>query len=988
MKSFRRHHAKSVFVAVLVFAFAFLIPAFAQEATPPPGASISYEGQKVASVEIAGRPNLNLRTTNALIAQPMNAPYKQAQVDATVAALKKSGAAEDVQVNVTPEANGLRVLFVLEPAYYFGVFQFSKEASRFPYTRLLQAADYPRQEPYTTGRVEEAESNLLDFFHQIGHFRATVEPALHEDSAHGVVNVEFLIKPGRRAKFGAMKIEGVSPAQARRLTDSVRSLRARIRGAYVKPGKNYSKRALDNGIKYMQGQMAKQHYLAARIGLAAVKYNPRTNRADLSIYVTQGPKIQIKIAGAHIWGRTQKKLIPIYQENTVDPDLVYEGQQDLRSYFQSKGFFDAQVKSQIEHQGPDVTVLYQINKGKRGKVESVAFHGNQHFEDDDLQAKIPIKTARRFFFWSHGTFSDQLIGKSVKALKGVYENAGYSKVSVTPTVTRHGGNVQVAFQIDEGARDIVELLQLQGNKSIPEDQLTPAGLNLEPGKPYSQQLLNKDRDQIMATYLSKGFLRMTFRASTEADKQNPQHIRVFYNIDEGPQVYTASLYPMGQQHTKPEVIARTANIKVGKPLSETALLQSESQLYTLGDVFDWTSVDTRQPITDQTHTDVLVKVHEAKRNSITYGLGFEAEKRGGNVPGGTVAVPGLPPVGLPSNFKTSEQTFWGPRGSIQYTRRDVRGRAETINIGVFAARLDQRVNAGWLNPRFWNSSWTSTVSASIERSSENPLFTSRLGRAGIQFQRYLDAKKTKSVYVRYNFSRTNLNNLLDPDLVLPTDQNVRLSTITGSFIRDTRDNPLDAHVGIYESFEVDLNPSALGSNTNFVRFLGQTAYYKSIFTQSVVWANSVRLGVEQAFAGARIPLSESFFSGGGSTLRGFPLNGAGPQRSVPVCGNPADPTTCAQITVPVGGPQLFIVNSELRFPTSLISKLGGVAFYDGGNVFTSVGFGDIGNYSNTIGVGLRYATPVGPVRFDIGRNLNPVNGVSPWQYFITLGQAF
>jgi outer membrane protein insertion porin family len=986
MKILRRHHVKSALIVAI--SFVFLATAIAQQATPPPAASISYEGQKVASVEIAGRPNLNLRTMNKLLAQPINAPYKQEQVDATAAALKKSADVRDVQVTVTPEANGLRVLFVLQPAYYFGVFTFSKEASRFPYSRLLQAADYPRQEPYTAGKVEEAESNLLDFFHQIGYFTATVEPALHEDPAHGVVNIEFLVKPGRRAKFGEVSIEGVSSAQARRLTASVRSVRSRIRGAYLKPGKNYSKRALENAIKYMQGQMAKQHYLAARIGLASVKYNPRSNRADLLIHVTQGPQIQIKIAGAHIWGRTQKKLIPIYQENTVDPDLVYEGQQDIKSYFQAKGFFDAQVKSQVEHQGPNVTVLYQINKGKRGKVESIAFHGNHHFDDNDLQGKVPIKTARKVFFWSHGNFSDQLIGKSVKALKAVYENAGYSQASVTPSVTRHGGNVRVAFQIEEGPRDIVESLELKGNKSIPEEQLTPSGLNLEPGKPYSQQLLNKDRDQIMATYLDKGFLRMSFRAITEADKQNPQHIRVIYNIDEGPQVYTASLFPMGQLHTKPEIIARTANIKVGQPLSETALLQSESHLYTLGDIFDWTSVDSRQPITDQSQTDVLVKVHEAKRNSINYGVGFEATKRGGNVPGGTVAVPGLPPVGLPSNFKTSEQTFWGPRGSIEYTRRNFRGRAETVTVGLFAARLDQRANAGWLNPRFWNSTWTSTVSASIERSSQNPLFTSRLGRGGIQFQRYLDAKKTKSVYVSYNFSRTNLTNLLVPGLVLPEDQNVRLSTITGSFSRDTRDNPLDAHVGIYESFEVDLNPSALGSNTNFVRFLGQAAYYKSIFTQSVVWANSVRLGVEQAFSGAHIPLSESFFSGGGSTLRGFPLNGAGPQRSVPVCGNPADPTTCAQITVPVGGPQLFIVNSELRFPTSLISKLGGVAFYDGGNVFTSVGLGDIGNYSNTVGIGLRYATPVGPVRFDIGRNLNPVNGISPWQYFITLGQAF
>ena len=986
MTTFRCSTSLPVLVMATIFIFVFS-SSFAEDA-PAGASSISYEGQKVASVELAGRPNLNLRTMNKLIAQRINAPYRQEQVDATVAALKKTGEFQDVKVDVTPEANGLRVLFVLQPALYFGVFEFSKSASRFPYTRLLQAADYPRQEPYTVGRVEEAESNLLDFLHQIGYFTATVEPRLHEDAAHGVVNVEFLLKPGRHAKFGSISIEGVSSAQQRRLKDSVGSFWARLHRAYLKPGKSYSQKTLQNAMKYMQAQLAKQHYLAAQIRLVSAKYRPQSNRTDLLFNITQGPQIRVSIAGAHVWGRTQKKLIPIYQENTVDPDLVFEGQQNLKGYFQSKGYFDAQVQSRIERQQSGVTVLYQINKGKRGKVESIAFHGNHHFDEDDLQSDIPVKTAPRLRFWSHGKFSDQLLGKSVKAIQAKYQDAGYSKVSVTPSVTRDRGNVRVTFQINEGARDVVESLRLEGNKSIPEQQLVQGELNLKPGKPYSQQLLNKDRDRIMATYLDKGFLGATFRATTAADKNNPQRINVVYQIDEGPQVYTASLSPLGQQHTLPQIIARTANIKVGKPLSETALLQSESELYSLGDVFDWTNVDTRQPITNQTNGDVLVKVHEAKRNTISYGLGFEVTKRGGSVPGGTVAVPGLPPVGLPSNFKTSEQTFWGPRGSVQYTRRNFRGRAETLTAGIFGARLEQRADVGWTAPRFWNSTWTSTLSASIDRSSENPLFTDRLARGGLEFQRYLDAKKTKSVYIRYSFNRTNLTNLLVPQLVPPSDLNVRLSTLTGSFSRDTRDNPLDAHRGIYESFEVDLTPSALGSNTNFYRLLGQTAYYKSVFSESVVWANSIRLGVEQAFSGAHIPLSESFFSGGGSTLRGFPLNGAGPQRSVPVCGNPADPSTCAFITVPVGGPQLFILNSELRFPTSLLSKLGGVVFYDGGNVFTSVGLGDIGAYSNTVGFGVRYATPVGPIRFDVGRNLNPVNGVSAWQYFVTLGQAF
>lgn len=985
MHIFRPH----LCVSILLSAALVLLLKVATDAQENPAgaeASISYEGQKVASVELAGRPGMNLRLMNPLIQQKINAPYRQQEIDATVAALKKSGKFQDVTVEVLPEANGLRVLFVLQPALYFGVFDFSKTAV-FPYTRLLQAASYPRQEPYTEGRVEEAESNLLDFFHQTGYFRATVEPQLQTDQAHGIVNVLFLVKPGRRGKFGNVDIQGLNPRETRRLESSLRSLRARLRAAYIKPGKTYSKIRMQNAIKFLQGRLASQHYLAARIQLVSTKYNARTNRADVLFHITQGPQIRVELTGAHVWGRTQKKLIPIYQENAVDSDLVAEGQQNLASYFQSKGFFDVKVQSQIEKQSAGVTIRYQIEKGKRGKVAGIEFQGNQQFSEDDLESHVAVKEAKRYLFWSHGDFSELLVRRSVKNLEALYKNAGYSSVSVTPKVVNHNEKLTVTFTIQEGPRDYVEALQVEGNHSLSESQFAPGGLNLGPGKPYSQELLSKDRDRVISTYLDKGFLVATFQAKVTTDTKNPHRVKVLYSIDEGPQVYTTGVVPVNAPHTKPEIVVTNANIKTNKPLSESAILAADSRLYTLG-IFDWASVDTTRPITDQTRAEVLVKLHEAKRNTITYGFGFEETRRGGTIPGGTAAVPGLPPVGLPKNFTTSESTFWGPRGSIEYTRRNFRGRAETVTAGVFAARLDQRATTGWNNPNFWNSVWSSTLSVSAERSSENPIFTERLGQAALEFQRYMDAKKTKSVFVRYSFRRTNLSNLLVPDLVLPQDQNVRLSTLTGSYSRDTRDNPLDAHTGMYQSFQLDFNPSALGSNTNFARFLGQVAYYKSIFTQNVVWANSIRLGVEEAFAGAHVPLSESFFSGGGSTLRGFPLNGAGPQRPVQVCGADQATPTCPNITVPVGGPQLFIVNSELRFPSSLLNKLGGVVFYDGGNVFRSVGFGDIGSYSNTIGVGLRYATPIGPIRFDIGHNLNPVPGIKSLQYFITLGQAF
>jgi outer membrane protein assembly factor BamA len=144
-----------------------------------------------------------------------------------------------------------------------------------------------------------------------------------------------------------------------------------------------------------------------------------------------------------------------------------------------------------------------------------------------------------------------------------------------------------------------------------------------------------------------------------------------------------------------------------------------------------------------------------------------------------------------------------------------------------------------------------------------------------------------------------------------------------------------------------------------------------------------------------VPLSEKFFTGGGSTLRGFPLNGAGPQRTIPACGTPGVPSTCSLITVPVGGNELLIVNSEFRFPHlfkpaplpfGVNKNLGAALFYDGGNVFPTIGFH--GQYTNSIGGGLRYLTPIGPVRIDVGHNLNAAPGIKSTQFFVSLGQAF
>ena len=955
--------------------------------TAPATAQIlsSYEGQNVTAVEIAGRPESNTSQFAPIFVQHAGEPFSQDKVDQTVAALKATGKFKEVQLQVEPEANGVRVLMILEPAIWFGTFEFPG-AERFAYSRLVQVTNYPPQAPYNSGDVEKDRQSLQAFLQQQGYFQAEVQAETKLDAPHELANLIFHVTLKQRAKFGNIIIAGDTPENAAKLDHALQTLWARGHGAAIRPGKTYHRSTLSRATNYLQNQLAKQDKLAAQVKLAGAEYHADTNRADIHLDVKAGPPIHVTVEGAHLFRWTRKSLLPVYQGIGVDDESVEEGRQALLSYFQAKGYFDVKVDTQSKTAPSGDSIVYEISKETKHKVDEIKLSGNKQVSSDDLTPHIAVQTKH---FFSPGKFSDKLVRASVKNLQGVYESQGFSSAAVVPTVENRGGNIRVSFKVTEGPRDIVNSLQIEGADTFPQDKFAPDGLKLGAGKPYSQALVQADRANIVAQYLKAGYLTSTFRqTATIVSKDDPHHIDVVYHIYEGPRVYAGQVITMGRTQTKQRLIdTDVASIHPGTPLTETELLTAESQLYNHTGVFDWAEVDPKRQITTQTEEDVLVKVHEAKRNQITYGFGFELINRGGSVPSGTVTVPGLPPVGLPSTFTTSQKTFYGPRGTFQFTRNNFRGKGETLSFTAFAGRLDQRGAVYYIDPNFMWSSWRATASFLAERNEENPVYSSQQELGSLQMQRELDKAKTNTLFLRYSFSKTDLPRVEIPNLVLPADQHVRLSTIAANLTRDTRDNVLDAHKGILRSLELDFSTTKFGSSVDFAKFTGQAAYYKTGF-HDIVFANSVRVGLAQPFANSRVPISEAFFTGGGNSLRGYPLDGAGPQRPVEVC--PDGTSGCKVfIQVPSGGNELLLINSEARIPLPFKKGLGLAVFYDGGNVFPDVGFHDFSSlYSNNVGLGLRYATPVGPIRIDLGHNLNPVTGVTSTQYFISIGQAF
>jgi len=945
----------------------------------------SYEGQPVIAVQIAGRPAEETAKDSHLLALQPGQPFSREKVAETEAALKAAGNVDNVKTQVEPDANGVRVVFVLEPAIYFGIFEFPG-AKQFPYSQLIQAANYPIEEAFNPAEIDTDRQNLLSFFEQEGDFTATVDPQFTIDSQNAIADVLFQSTLGKRAKFGSVVIQGAPDDAQAELAHKLTTLSARFRAAAIRPGKTYHHSTVNKATQYIQSSLAKQGYLGAQVKLSGAEYQAATNRADIHFNIDPGDVTQVQIDGAHLWPWTRKSLLPIYQGAGVDDETVTEGQQALLSHFQAQGYFDVQVDAQLKKAAKSDVVLYTITKEKKHKVTGVNLAGNATLPSSQL---MPLITVEKKHFFSPGKFSDRLVQTSIKNLQAVYQSEGFSQVKVTSASTRPQGNIQVSFRVAEGPRDIVNSLTIEGADTFPQSQFAPNGFKLAAGQPYSQAHVQADQGAIMANYIKAGYLISSFReTASEVSKNDPHRIDVVYHIVEGPRVSAGNVLTLGRVHTRQRLIDRdVSGIKKGEPLTESELLIAGSNLYDHTGVFDWAEVDPKEPITTQNTDDVLVKVHESNRNDFTYGFGFEVIERGGSIPSGTVALPNLPPIGLPSNFTTSETTFYGPRGTVEYTRNNVRGKGESLSFTGFAGRLDQRAAAYYIVPNFLWSSWKGTTSFSFERNEENPLFSSQQVQGTLQFQRAIDKAKKTIVFGQYAYSKVDLTRILIPSLVPTNDQHVKLSTLSTNITRDTRDNPLDEHKGMLDSLELDFNTSKLGSSVDFAKLTGQAAIYREKF-HHIIWAGSLRIGLAEPFANSYVPLSEAFFSGGGNSLRGFPLDGAGPQRNVEVCPNGG--TGCnVYIKVPSGGNELLIANVEARIPLPIKKNLSLVTFYDGGNVFPDVGFHDFTSlYSNNVGLGLRYATPVGPIRIDLGRNLNPVAGINPTQYFIGIGQAF
>ena len=342
-------------------------------------------------------------------------------------------------------------------------------------------------------------------------------------------------------------------------------------------------------------------------------------------------------------------------------------------------------------------------------------------------------------------------------------------------------------------------------------------------------------------YLESGYLTSSFRETVKSEKSDPHALIVTYEIHEGPRVTTSSVITLGRLHTKQVFIdratkftsARAAHHRRHADRGIAPLLARESS----------TGPRSRHgvPVTTQTQEDVLVKVHEARRNTLTYGFGFEVINRGGSLPSGTVAVPGLASRGSELQFRNQREDLLGTAriGANTHDETSLAWPKISPWEPSTAASL-QRASANFQNPELPRHQLHQRPECELRaQQRESDLHRSR--RTGwIPAPEAAGPQEDANLILRYSFSETQITNLLIPELVPQSDLERRLSTVSATYSHDTRDNPLNATRGIYQSVEIDLNPTALGSSVSFRQAAGAGCEIQETACRSIIWANSLR----------------------------------------------------------------------------------------------------------------------------------------------------
>jgi outer membrane protein assembly complex protein YaeT len=951
-----------------------------------------YEGKAIAEIRFDPVQQPVVRADRARIL-PFHTgePLRAEDVRTAIKKLYATGEYSNIEVEAQAAPDGVVLIFHTTEQWFVGPVDVRGKAGTPPNTgQLANATRLQLGTPYDETDVREATEGMRDLLERNGLYRSAIQSQVTRDAEHQEVALNFHVDAGKRARLTLPQIDGDTKIPAAEVAEN-----ARYKGWFRwKPA---TANNTQSGVVSIRKKYEKVDRLTASVTLEGREYLAAENRVRPTIRADGGPRVKFETEGAKLSRSKLKTYVPVFDQETVNQDLLVAGARNLRDYYQDQGYFDATVNFTSRQASADLRdITYRVGLGERHKVVRVEIAGNRYFKTSEISDRIFIHKAG-FIQLRHGRYSDSFAKRDKDSIEALYHDSGFRdcKVTVETVDDYHGktGDVAVTIRIVEGPQYLVSDLKVEGLDRKDRDTIL-ALLASQAGQPFSETSIGIDRSYLLELYQSQGYPDANFDYSTA--QAGTARMTVTYKITPGSPRYVRDVLIYGMRRTRSRLVTPQVTLQAGDALSWTRMGVTQRRLYDLG-VFDQVDMAIQNEQGDTQNKYVLYHVTEGHLYNMEVGLGAEIAQIGGSSnslsnPGGATGI--------------------SPRVAFGITRLNLWGLGHSLSFNSRYSTLDQRVSLTYAIPRFHGYLQNVTFLGFYDNVRDVLTYTGRRIEGSVQVS-HRHSKATTFLW-RYAWRDVTVNQAflkINPELIPLVAQEAHIALIGSTMIQDRRDNPIDAHRGFYNSVDAALVDRVFGGNKNFTRILARNSLYHRVWRRDWILATNTQFGWIQPFGVPAnetgfeyVPLPEHFYGGGSTSLRAFPDNQAGPR----------DPVT----GFPVGGNALLMHQTELRFPL-LGPNVGGVLFEDMGNVYTDVssisfrvhqkGLQDFNYMAHAVGFGLRYKTIVGPVRVDLAYTLNPptffglegtyqqlLNGTAPsriqsvghFHFFISIGQAF
>lgn len=967
-------------------------PAMAQTAQPPQRIE-PMAGRPVASVvlQVEGQPETSPALVSLLDVHA-GAPLDSEDIRSSIQHLYATGRYDDVVVSGRETAAGLEVVFNLRPRHPVDRVQVVNDPG-IDLDKLIR----DRYGGVPTGVQPDAVATVArGLLADAGFLTATIDASTVERHNPDRSTLVLTVSPGPQAVIGQVTVENTSPLSNATIIDRTGT----------KPGSPYRRRAISAALAGVRDDLRARRYYAA-----IANYEPRESAdrrsVDVTIIVEAGPRVDVRFAGDPPPAGNQEDYVPIAREGAVDDDLLEDSRQRLETALKDEGYRDASVAWAKQSSPGELVVTFTIRRGPRYLVDHIEVA-------DDLH--VPRATIERLIGLSPGDpLNQSRLAAGLLRVLAEYRIRGFYRESATPRIEAvdhpgAGGDVWAVVHLDitEGPQGVISGITFQRDTDeVPGESLLGV-MRLRQGQPYVAGLIPVDENALLDFYLNRGYRSATV-SIVPAFANDGHDVSLTVHLHEGVQVLVDDITVVGNVHVSDQAIRDMVTLREGQPFGEAAELQSEMNLRNMG-VFRRVDITEMQRLPGETRAHVIVTVVELPATSLSYGFGLEA----GNRP--RAAVGG----GLEDHLEIA------PRGFFEIGRRNLFGRNRDIDL---FSRLTLRPRRAPGDPTRDGRGFGFSAYRVLLTYNQHGVFTPttdvRFGltsEQGVQTDfNYLRRAVTAdildrvtrrvSVSAQYALDVTRLfdqqipeNEQLLIDRLFPQ---VRLSTVSSGVLWDRRDDPVNPTRGTLMSADVEFAFRGIGSQVGYAKSFLQASGFQSLTRgRRVVFAGRVELGVARGFTRtvqqvdatgqpvigpdgqpvtetvADLPASKRFFAGGSTTVRGFQLDRLGVPEIINADG------------LSLGGNGLVIFNAELRTAVGQLfgHDVGVVMFGDSGNVFAKAADIDLGRLRGALGVGLRYDSPFGPLRLDVGFKTSRLvfggKRERGWEYHLSFGEIF